>query len=83
MSEQTSVKPRRCEVCGGKPSWTCPAANVVLCGNCLIQPGIAGGIDHLIPGSPRKCAHWLDSNTGEPHILSYMDHRSDVPAIGS
>lgn len=67
----------RCEICGGKPSWVCPAANVTLCGDCMIRPGIAGGIDHQIPGSPRRCAHWIDSDTGEPHIRAviYIDHR--------
>ena len=73
MSEKAS-----CEVCGGVPSWICPDARVILCDGCLIRPGLLGGIDHLIPGSPRKCAHWIDSNTGEPLILSYMDHRTPV-----
>ena len=72
MDIQEHGASRRCEVCGGKPSWTCPAANVVLCGNCLIRPGIAGGIDHAIPGSRGVCSHWIDGETGDLRILSYV-----------
>ena len=35
MSEQASDKPRRCELCGGKPSWVRPEpAGFALCDDC-------------------------------------------------
>ena len=70
MSEQMSGKPR-CEVCGGVPSWTCPATKVVLCEGCMHRPGIGGGIDHAIPGIRGVCSHWIDGATGDLRILSY------------
>ena len=72
MSEQARGTARRCEVCGGEPSWICPRAEVALCGGCLIRPGIAGGIDHAIPGSRAVCSHWFDGETGKLRIFIYV-----------
>lgn len=72
----------RCDVCGGdgmlfegadKPFlMLCPDSGVVICGRCMVWPGIFGGIDHHMPDSPEWCAHRHKDDPTRPATIRFM-----------